>query len=100
MLMTREAHSSAPWTQERDVEGRRVIYSDACALVVAEVQTEADARLIAAAPDMLAAARLGLMAAMEAAAYAGSEGHDGTMRENLKRADALRAAIAKAEGRS
>jgi len=43
-------HTRAPWTVERDADGRFIVYADACALQVAQVETEADALLIAAAP--------------------------------------------------
>lgn len=92
------AHTPGPWQSGFDL---RVLATDDRATVVCQVSgaptnpvARADARLIAAAPDLLDAARLTVLHFQRTHASGGFQGDD----EHEAWA-ALNAAIAKAEGR-
>lgn len=92
-------HTPGPWKdgppawfrgRMDETQGKRPINSDdPKAGVIANVYGEANARLIAAAPDLLAAAERALNFI---------ENTEGEMSETLPSGDLLRAAIAKAKG--
>lgn len=88
-----EKHTPGPWHVETDNEGRNVDIQDAKGR---GVLTKANARLIAAAPDLLAAlerAEVMLRKSAERGIYDG----EGVNLE-LESADEARAAIARAKG--
>jgi hypothetical protein len=90
-------HTPGPWRAERDPRGDfRIVYNDK-GNWLAEVHSdgepevaEADARLIAAAPELLAA----LKRAKDAIEFYGLDDFDSTSEEEL---EAIDAAITKAE---
>lgn len=87
-------HTRAPWTVERDADGRFIVYADACALQVAQVETEADALLIVAAPKLLQAAKKALASGL--IQPPDPVGNPGTLTPVW---DALTEAVAAAEGK-
>jgi hypothetical protein len=80
-----QGHTPGPWLAREMVSGNWQVAADDTAQTIAHIRSEADARLVAAAPDMLMALR-NVIALAE---------HPVTQAEAMRLA---RAAIAKAQG--
>ena len=116
---TQTAHTPGPWTCTIDDEGFNVFQDDPkhpgngdhIMCIAGNPESEANARLIAAAPELLAMLR-DMIGLLDANAYAlackaGTEGHDDEPEPKSidgfnrnPRIERARAAIAKAEGRA
>lgn len=105
-------HTPGPWEKSKKRDGTRVVLSSG-RVIRAKVhgpltvgspgydEAEANARLIAAAPDLLEAAKAALRGLEHAAHFANTwqdDGHPIFEASYQRRMDALRAAIARAEG--
>lgn len=108
------AHTPGPWSTRGSARERGTVYVEAgspqwlLASVSGQgVANEANARLIAAAPDLLEACRDAMamlthpevITAFQVAAIHGFSGSDEARAENIARRGRIEAAIAKAEGR-
>jgi len=97
------AHTPGPWEldpygQVTQSNGRTVLVSGIASPMVSTAESIANARLVAAAPDLLAALKEAIdcgMVPKSSAAEGGANRHV----VQLQVADQIRAAIAKAEGR-